>query len=329
MNKSKTTLTLLILSFSIVTLFVVGCSDDDNNVVDSSNNITSFIVSVSPLAGSTSVSTSSTMSIKFSQTMDTSSFMDNFHFSGGTEMHEWMDSSNFYGGMGQMNMAMNNHMMNWMDSIQMPGTFNWNNNFDSCEFIPDSTMMANRDYMMLMFEGGMMNQGGGMMNMNHGDDGYHMYQFMTGGGTPVPLSILNISPQDGDTTVSVLSSMSIKFNMPMDTSSFMDNFRFSGGTEMQAWMDSLSHHTGGMGGMGTVDMMHMMSIMDSIQISGTFNWNNNFDSCEFIPDSTMMANRDYMMFMDENNMMSNDSSMMGINMNHSDDGFHQYHFTTR
>ncbi len=177
MNKSKATLTFLILSISIITLLFVGCSDNNNEIL--TDNTSSYIVSVFPTAGSTAISTNTSMSIKFSQPMDTSSFMNNFHFSGGAEMHEWMDSSNFYGGMGQMNMGMNDHMMIWMDSIQMPGTFNWNNNYDSCEFIPDSIMMTNTDYMMFMYEGGMMNQSGGMMQMNHGDDGYHMYQFMT------------------------------------------------------------------------------------------------------------------------------------------------------
>ncbi len=140
--------------------------------------------------------------------------------------------------------------------------------------------------------------------------------------------IVSVFPNAGSTAISTDTTMSIKFSQSMDTTSFMDNFHFSGGDEMHDWMDSLSHHTGGMGGMGMVDMEHMMNMMDSIKISGVFHWNNNFDSCEFIPDSTMMSNRDYMMFMDENNMMSHDSSMMGMNMNHSDDGFHQNHFTT-
>ncbi len=327
MNKFNTFFVLLVLSVSMITLFFLGCSDNNNNGILTDNNNASYVVSVFPSAGSTDISTNTAMSIKFSQPMDTSSFMNNFHFSGGTEMHEWMDSSNFYGGMGQMNMGMNTLMMNWMDSIQITGTFNWNNNFDSCEFMPDSTMLSNTDYMMLMYEGGMMNQSGGMMQMNHGDDGYHTYQFMTGGGTAVSPSILNMYPQEGDTTVSVSSSMSITFNMPMDTFSVMDNFHFSGGTEMHEWMDSLNFY-GGMGQMNMGMNTHMMNWMDSIQISGTFHWNNNFDSCEFIPDSTMMSNTDYMIFMDENNMMSYDSSMMGIDMNHNDEGFHQNHFTT-
>ncbi len=180
--KKQNFYTIFILMISVFALLATGCSDDENNEIFSGNDISSFIVSIYPPVGATDVSPSSSMWIKFSEPMDTISVMNNFYYSGGANMHEWMDSTNLYGGMGHMNMGMNNHMMNWIDSIQIPGTYSWNNAFDSCEFIPDSIMLTNTEYMMFMYEDGIMNHRGEMMNLNHDDNGYHTYQFITGEG---------------------------------------------------------------------------------------------------------------------------------------------------
>ena len=109
--------------------------------------------------------------------------------------------------------------------------------------------------------------------------------------------------------------------------SVKDNFFMSGGDEMHDRMDSASHY-GGMDNMGMEQMDHMMEMLNSLHVSGTFHWNAEMDSCEYVPSSSMMNNTEYMIFMDENDMINHDGSMMGMNMNHSDNGYHQYHFTT-
>lgn len=180
MIKTKSIFIKVILSLSVLVLIISGCASDENNRPTSANDVSSFIVQVYPASGAVDISPSSTMWIKFSQSMDTASVMNNFYYSGGAGMRNWMDSTDYYGGMGHMTMGMNDRMMDWIDSIRISGAFSWNNAFDSCEFIPDSLMRSNTDYMMLMYENGMNNHGGGMMN--HGAGGYHTYQFTTGAG---------------------------------------------------------------------------------------------------------------------------------------------------
>lgn len=139
--------------------------------------------------------------------------------------------------------------------------------------------------------------------------------------------IVDIIPSNGSVGVSTASSISFTFSTSMDTMSVMDNFHLAGGDDMHNWMDSVSHN-GGMGNMGMGQMDHMMDMLDSMHVTGSFHWNAEMDSCEYILSDSMMSNTEYMIYMDENEMMNHDGSMMGMNMNHTDDGYHQSHFTT-
>ncbi len=118
----------------------------------------------------------------------------------------------------------------------------------------------------------------------------------TAAGVP---QVLAVYPADGATNVPTSTGVSLVFDQPMDTNSVRMAFHFSGGTAMEQWMDSLSHHMGmgGMMGGHYQDMDHMMTWMDSIEFPGHFEWNGTLDSCRYYPDSTLMPGTDYMTFM--------------------------------
>lgn len=123
---------------------------------------------------------------------------------------------------------------------------------------------------------------------------------VNGSGTAAQApQIVSVYPADGATGVDPATNMHVVFSDPMDTASVRRAFYFTGGAPMHDWMDSLQHHTGGMGGnMGgqqMMDMTHMMSWMDSIAFPGQFMWNDSLDSCSFVPDTTLMPNTDHMM----------------------------------
>ncbi len=172
----------MLLLIPILIFLLFGCSSHHDNNMMSNNTNTSFAALIFPANGTVDVSTASSVSLKFVTRMDTSSVMDNFHLAGGDGMHLWMDSVTHSGGMGNMSMEKMNHLMNWIDSIQIQGTFHWNSTMDSCEFIPSDSMLSNTDYMIFMDENNMMNRDGSMMgsNMNHHNNGYHQYHFKTG-----------------------------------------------------------------------------------------------------------------------------------------------------
>ncbi len=74
-----------------------------------------------------------------------------------------------------MNMG---HMMNWLDSIDFEGEFDWNEMLDSCTFVADSTLMPNTDCMMYIY-GDVRGLNGMMMNMNNNQYGGKMVHFRT------------------------------------------------------------------------------------------------------------------------------------------------------
>lgn len=139
--------------------------------------------------------------------------------------------------------------------------------------------------------------------------------------------ITKIYPSNGATDVSISSSINVVFNGQMDTMSVMNNFHITYGDKMHEWIDSVTQF-GGMGNMNMGQMNQMMDWMDSIHVSGEFHWNNKMDSCEFIIPDEMIPGTDYMILMNDNNMMFHNGNTMNMHMNHGDDGFHQYYFTT-
>lgn len=94
-------------------------------------------------------------------------------------MHMWVDSLDHYGGMGRMNMAMRQHMTEWMDSIEWRGQWHWNGTQDSCEFTPDSSLMPGAEYMIMINEDGVIGHNGHQMHVGHMDQDFHYYYFKT------------------------------------------------------------------------------------------------------------------------------------------------------
>jgi hypothetical protein len=168
----------ILIGLTVIVFSVMSCSDDSGvNGTDQNPEL----LRIAPNDGSSSVSTESSIHFAFNIPMDTSSVRMYMYFAGGEPMHEWMDSLDNYGGMGHMNMNRRNHMRNWIDSIEWGGDFHWNENRDSCEFVPDSALHPDTDYMIMINENGMMGHNGRGMHMGHNDDGYHYYHFQTGG----------------------------------------------------------------------------------------------------------------------------------------------------
>ncbi|MCB2229886.1 Ig-like domain-containing protein [bacterium] len=304
-------------------LITMGCSDDDS--VSSENNTTASITRVFPADGAVGLSTLTTVGIVFSGPVDSMSFMDNFHLTGGSGMHEWRDSLEHSGGWGMMGMNQQMHMMDWMDSIHTMGSFQWNGSKDSCEFTPAGPLDPNSDYLCVLNETGMRDHNGEMMGgMGQNDDGLHMFGFSTGAGSPGAPRLISTYPTDGSVGVDPAASLTIVFDIPMDTISVVNNFHMIGGDDMHMWMDSLDHHMG-MGGMGMMGMDHMMDWMDSIQYHWEYHWNDDMDTCLFIPDSALMPNTDYMMFL-SGDVHGHNGEMMNMQQMQYDG--HMVHFTT-
>jgi len=159
-------------------VFIAGCGKNGNDITGDNSIPAPKIVNVFPADGSTDVPIGTDIGIKFDMPMDTLSVMQNFYFSGGDNMHLWMDSLNQYQNMGGMgNMMDMDHMMNWIDSIHISGEFHWNESGDSCLYIP-GTMVPDTDYM-IYINGDIMSHDGNMMDMHHLDYEGHMYHFTT------------------------------------------------------------------------------------------------------------------------------------------------------
>lgn len=145
------------------------------------------------------------------------------------------------------------------------------------------------------------------------------------GGDVAP-ALVAVHPSDGATDHPAAGSIGFRFSTPMNTQSVSANLRLVGGEDMHAWMDSLEQHgdMGGMGGMMFLSFMH--DWMDSICVPGELEWCDEMDSCEFIPDSTMDHDCEYMIMMEPGSMMSHDGMTMDSAGCHGD--FLMYHFTT-
>ncbi len=135
--------------------------------------------SVWPADGANNVSRNPIITLSFDMPMDTHSVRSNFHFSGGAEMHEWLDSLDHHQGMGGMGMIDMGHMMDWLADFEDGGQFDWNAAMDSCQFRPDSTLMSDADYLIYLY-GDVHAHDGGMMDMHHLEYDGHMIRFRTG-----------------------------------------------------------------------------------------------------------------------------------------------------
>lgn len=176
--KTSVFLPTLTLVMAISASWVAGCSDDSKSTDNEVPTTAPKIVRTTPIEGSADATLKPIMGIKFDMPMDTASFMQNFHFTAHQSLPEWMDSLQHHGSMmggGMMNMG---HMMNWLDSIDFEGEFDWNEMLDSCTFVADSTLMPNTDCMMYLY-GDVRGRNGMMMDMSSYQYGGQMVHFRT------------------------------------------------------------------------------------------------------------------------------------------------------
>jgi hypothetical protein len=142
-------------------MLVTACSSADKTPTGSNTTLAPVVTRVYPADRSVDVPVNATLSIKFNTPMDTLSVLNHMHLSGGQHMETWMDSLVNNGGMhGGMGMGMSwGDMMHWMDSIHVPGQFHWNGTLDSCDFIPGAALDHMTDYMLIMTDSMMSQQG--------------------------------------------------------------------------------------------------------------------------------------------------------------------------
>lgn len=175
----------ILLVAGLLTLYVASCNSGDNPATGDSSTSAPKVVATYPADGSSGVPVNTPISLVFSQPMDTASVRTGFHFAGGQPMMIWMDSLGHYAGMGHMGGGMGGmdhddiqRMLDWMDSIQVPGAFEWGFDLDSCRFIPDSTLAGGTSYLMFLY-GNVMGEAGGMMRMAGLADDSLRYSFTT------------------------------------------------------------------------------------------------------------------------------------------------------
>lgn len=191
----KTTLILMTTVLALIAICFVGCGDDhhgsmaqsdhhsadnDGGKAPTGGDVAPGLVAVHPSNGAIDHPVNNSIGFRFSTPMNTQSVMANLRLVGGNDMHAWMDSLENHGDMGGMGgMMYMNFMRDWMDSICEPGEFEWCDEMDSCEFIPDSTMDHDCEYMIMMEPGSMMSHDGMTMDSTgcHGD--FLMYHFTT------------------------------------------------------------------------------------------------------------------------------------------------------
>ncbi len=170
------TLTLALIAAAAILMAGAGCDDESSGSVDPNSSQSPRLISVFPNDGASGVHPGTDMHLTFNTPMDTASVHSAFHFTGGEIMHEWLDSLEHHidsgGMMGDGHMdghhLMNmEHMMNWMDSVEIPGHFMWNDSLDSCTISPDSSLMPGTDYMMFFY--GEMHDHTGRHHLNIGD----------------------------------------------------------------------------------------------------------------------------------------------------------------
>ncbi len=113
--------------------------------------------------------------------MDTGAVRENFHLLGGADMREWMNSTNHEQGFGHMSDNQFTNMMRQLDSREISGDFVWSPGLKDCEFNADSAFAPQEEYMLVMYEDGMMNRFMHSMGVMGGDKNVLMYHFGTRG----------------------------------------------------------------------------------------------------------------------------------------------------
>ena len=114
----------------------------------------------------------------------------------------------------------------------------------------------------------------------------------TGSVSPSPL--VRVSPMDGEERVATAGWIHMAFNETVDTASFHEWFLCIDSTSHDALQDSLRRGMMGMGGMHS-DSMAFFGRMHERDIDGMFHWNNDGDSCSFMPDSAFMPHTEYVL----------------------------------
>jgi len=187
----KTTLKITLALMLITSAFLAGCSNmmDDN---PSGRNVGNFL-KISPTDNSRNIGINEPVVIEFAAPVNTEIIEDNFVLIGRNSASDSLGEDCFNLDHSNMNSMMSNgSMMNHLkESHHTKGNFKWNPDKTRCEFIPDSDLEADTDYMMfvdsemmahmksVMSNNGMMSGGMGMINCNCHDKGLEKSNIIT------------------------------------------------------------------------------------------------------------------------------------------------------
>ena len=114
----------------------------------------------------------------------------------------------------------------------------------------------------------------------------------TNSATQVPL--VRTVPSDGGDNVPAGDPIIMMFSSPVDTARFHEWFDCVDSLTHDALQDSLGQGMMGMGGMHA-DSAEFFARMHDRAVDGTFRWNNDGDSCVYLPDSILMDDTEYVL----------------------------------
>jgi len=154
---------ILLVSFFISALMVISSCTMNDNPMNTNGN---WFVQFSPANNSQDVSANEIIKLTFAKSVDPKIIEANFVLISKKDMNDSMcpiskDMGHSDMGDAMSNMGMMEHLK---DAHHIKGKFNWNSDSTMCEFIPDSGLDYNMDYMMFA-DSGMVKHMENMMKM--------------------------------------------------------------------------------------------------------------------------------------------------------------------
>jgi hypothetical protein len=180
--------------FVLFQLLIYGCGNYSSNENTLDENIRPFIELISPSDGVSSVSTDTTISVTFTESMDSTSVTTN-------------TSDTSCSGTLQVSSD------NFSSCIQMSSTPSNSNSNKTYTVTPSSRLTYGTNYKV------------GLTNRNKGTSGKTLSsQYTTPTGfTSINITVSSTSPSDSESSVSVSTSISITLSKPVDTSTVTTN----------------------------------------------------------------------------------------------------------
>ena len=187
----KTTLKITAALLLGASVFFIGCTNMmDNN--PASRNVANFLM-ISPTDNSQNIGINEPVVIEFAAPVNTEIIEDNFVLIGRNSASDSLGEDCFSFDHSNMNSMMTNGSMmkHLKENHHTKGNFKWNSDKTRCEFIPDSDLEADTDYMMfvdsemmahmksVMSKNGMMSGGMGMLDCNCHDKGLDKSNIIT------------------------------------------------------------------------------------------------------------------------------------------------------